>query len=997
MKKLTIYTLILLAISTLGVLGLALWQPLFVQPVIPSLTEGFKPDLTDPTGPSHPAMPANDKDTVGVEQKTTETNSTIVRTSNLAALKDYARSHGLTINRITTIPSQTEALVDIAEASTHSAIRALSKKLPDTKVSTNHVYQAAFTPNDTNYPEQWNLPKISAPAAWDLYKGSAETTIAVIDTGTLFDQSWGSHAYSQPDFPTDRRWENVGEIGSTAQEGPAPNCTSRGLALDKACNNLDDDGNGKIDDRQGWDFMGGHKGNANCPNYTGTGAATDYVLEDNDPQPYSCDSPTHPTALNKTHFNGTCQTFESACYVGHGTIVGSTATAATNNSSLIAGVNHQAKLMNLRVIDGYGFTTTSLVTAAVRYATAMNADVINLSLSVTNCTSNTIDETLDAALRDAKNAGIVIAAASGNGGSNIVCYPASSSHAIAVGASDRNDQKASFSSYGSTLDIVAPGVGIPAANAPSDSNNSLYHSGASGTSLATPHVAGAAGLLKGLKPTATADEIIRLITEGADEVPAMHGHTRTDEYGHGRLNLYNAFHGVKYAAQSSYPTIPQGESATVFLSYKNDGLVPWYDDTAISNGTAPAGAMPVHLATGRPLNRASIFADASWSGSDKNRPTVVFAAVYESDGTTLAADQHVGQPGQIVRFSFKLQPFAYLPAGTYREHFYPIIEGTSNGALNDPGTYLNITVTVPTSAYKAQAAYPTLVADNSAQTVWLEYTNTSTVTWYDDTGLVGAPAGTKPVHLATNHPINRASVFGNRWNNHQNRPALNFDTVYRSDGTAYTTNPHLVQPGESVRFSFAVSAPFNLAPGIYREHFQPLIEGGSIMNDPGTYLEIAVVAPVYTAAYRSQCAYPTLSRGGASVECSFRYKNTGNANWYDDTNLGSAPAGTKPIHLATSHPINRASVFGSTAGGAWCNNPHISRPTCTFTKVYEADNTTEVVGATHAKPGQIVEVRFPLTAPADLAPGIYREHFRLLVEAGSIMNDPGTYLEIAVQ
>ncbi|HSH31597.1 MAG TPA: S8 family serine peptidase, partial [Candidatus Saccharimonadales bacterium] len=518
---------------------------------------------------------------------------------------------------------------------------------------------------------------------------------------------------------------------------------------------------------------------------------------------------------------------------------------------------------------------------------------------------------------------------------------------------------------------------------------SSYTTSANGTSISTPIVSGLAALLKSTNPSANPSDIINFITSRADKVAGMNGQNRTDQYGFGRINAIASIRSYQsaYATQSAYPVILKGKSAESFLSYKNSGNTPWYDDVGLAS--APEGTKPVHLATTRAINRRSPLG-AGW-GQDQNRPALNFAAVFEQDGTTLAANQHAAFPGQIVKFSFTFNAPLDLVSGTYREYFQPIVEGGM--AMNDPGTFLDATVTAPTfsSRYRAQSPYPSLVAHNQPQSAWLEYTNTGNVPWYDDLGLSGAPAGAKPVHLATSRAVNRRGALGSPWGGDQNRPALTFAVVYRTDGTVYATNPHVVQPGESARFEFSVSAPFGLNAGTYREYFQPIVEGGSIMNDPGTFLDMRVDPARYTSSYEGQCGYPTLTAGGASVGCFLKYKNTGNVPWYDDANLASAPAGTKPVHLATSRLVNRRSIFGAGWGADQ------NRPAVNFFKVYQADGTTEVVGATKVEPGQVAELRFSFQAPAGSAAGSYREYFQPIVEGGNTMNDPGTFLDVRVQ
>lgn len=458
----------------------------------------------------------------------TQPGGSVISTSNRAAAEAYIAGHSLTLVQSVSV-DKTNSLLTVAEKPGDPKVQGLAAAVPGTKASANYIYHAVFTPNDPAYPDQWALLKIAAPTAWDISTGSSATTIAVIDTGILFPQTFGSPTttYSQVDFPTSRMWTNPGESGGG-----------------KETNGIDDDGNGKKDDWQGWDFMGGFAGGANCPN----GSSGGYVDEDNDPGPYSCDTDFNPAQLNKTHFNGGCAYDQGACSVSHGTMVASVAAAASNNSQLIAGLNHNAKLMNLRVLDGYGSTDTSLVTAAVRYATTKGATVINLSLAATDCSVNQSDPVLEAALSAAKAAGITVVAAAGNEGRispGNVCFPGSSPSVIGVGATDINDNLAVFSNFGPELDVSAPGVNVYVDNAPSTYQPFDSYRSVSGTSFSSPYVAGLAALIKTAAPSVSPDDVYRFITQQADKVPGMQGADRTDQFGYGRINAYRSLRATQ--------------------------------------------------------------------------------------------------------------------------------------------------------------------------------------------------------------------------------------------------------------------------------------------------------------------------------------------------------------------------------------------------------------------------------------------------------------------
>ncbi len=488
--------------------------------------------------------------------KPTESTS-VIRTSDTKKARALLKQHALREVSFNKLPNG-DALIVVDTAASDAKLKSIKQSMKSDSVfsvATNHTYRPTAAPNDPLYMDgsQWNLAKTEAEAGWDITSGSSDTTIAVIDSGVLSNQSWANSPDCSPeqpctlaDFPAEKMWSNTGEKGLTTLEGAAPNCTSRSLPLDKSCNNRDDDNNGYIDDHQGWDFMGGWRGNGGvCPNYTDGNAYNDptyigYVAADNDPQPYACDSPNYPNQLNMHHYNGSCTMFESACYTNHGTAAASLAGSATNNSALVAGVNWNAKIMPLRAMDAYGWTDSAHITAAVEYATAMKADAVNVSLAVfTNGSCTVIDSTLETALSKAHAAGTVVVAAAGNGGSQGVCYPAKSKYAIAVGASDQNDARASFSTYGPELDVIAPGVNLAAAISPSKSSNNYrnYSLTAYGTSFATPQVTGLAALVRSLDPTLTTEEVKAAIQRGATKVSAMNGNVFTNEHGYGRMNI----------------------------------------------------------------------------------------------------------------------------------------------------------------------------------------------------------------------------------------------------------------------------------------------------------------------------------------------------------------------------------------------------------------------------------------------------------------------------
>ena len=254
------------------------------------------------------------------------------------------------------------------------------------------VYADIAPPDDTHFNRLWGLHNtaqnvngtngtndadIDALEAWDVTTGSSDVVVAVIDSGV---------DVNHPDLAANI-WTNPGEI---------------------AGNGIDDDGNGKIDDVNGWDFY----------------------IDDNDPRDAN----------------------------GHGTHVAGTIAAVGDNAAGVSGVSWSAKIMVLRFLDAWGSGTSSNAIAAIEYATAMGADVINNSWGGGG---------FNTALKTAIEASdVVVVCAAGNNGRNndsIPYYPSSydSANLIAVAASDQNDTRASFSNYGAiSVDVAAPGTNI---------------------------------------------------------------------------------------------------------------------------------------------------------------------------------------------------------------------------------------------------------------------------------------------------------------------------------------------------------------------------------------------------------------------------------------------------------------------------------------------------------------------------------------------------------
>ncbi|MFD3726393.1 S8 family serine peptidase [Streptomyces sp. NPDC058671] len=179
---------------------------------------------------------------------------------------------------------------------------------------------------------------------------------------------------------------------------------------------------------------------------------------------------------------------------GHGTHVAGTVAGTAH------GVAKKAKIVGVRVLDNNGSGTTAGVVAGIDWVTrnAVKPAVANMSLG------GGVDSTLDTAVRNSIASGVTYAVAAGNSNANASNYsPARVTEAITVGSTTNTDARSSFSNYGTVLDIFAPGSSITSAWNTGDSATNTI----SGTSMAAPHVAGAAALYLGNNPAATPAQV----------------------------------------------------------------------------------------------------------------------------------------------------------------------------------------------------------------------------------------------------------------------------------------------------------------------------------------------------------------------------------------------------------------------------------------------------------------------------------------------------------
>ena len=208
---------------------------------------------------------------------------------------------------------------------------------------------------------------------------------------------------------------------------------------------------------------------------------------------------------------------------GHGTHVAGTIGACTDNAVGVAGANWAVQLMGVKVLDYSGSGALSAVASGIRWSADNGAKVINLSLG-----TSSPYRTLERAVNYAWNKGAVLACAAGNAGTAAKTYPAAYDNCIAVAATDQDDAKAPFSSYGAGwVDVAAPGVQI--VSTMQDQFDWCFlcywygyfprYDALSGTSMAAPHVAGLAALVWSRGQCTTNACVRDRIESTADPIP----------------------------------------------------------------------------------------------------------------------------------------------------------------------------------------------------------------------------------------------------------------------------------------------------------------------------------------------------------------------------------------------------------------------------------------------------------------------------------------------
>lgn len=370
--------------------------------------------------------------------------------------------------------SRGETLVDLSliyslKYSSAEPLERVIQKLYNTGmfeyVEPQYIYKLSYNPNDPSATStgQYYLTNIRAYTGWDISKGDTNTVVGIVDSGSDM---------NHPDLMANVKKNYADPV-----------------------NGIDDDGDGYIDNFEGWDLGGADYNN---------------IVEDN-----------NPTITGSNN--------------NHGSHVAGCASAVTDNGVGVAGVGFNTKLLivkcasdnDTRAPGGVGYIVAGY--EGITYAADHGAQIINCSWGGTGGGQFGQDIINYATF----NQNSLVIAAAGNSNVQTDHFPSSYENVISVASTTSTDAKSSFSNYGYTIDVCAPGSSI---------YSTIYNNGYAsldGTFMASPIAAGAAAIIKSFYPNYTALQVGEQLKVTCDNINSVNG-SYINKLGSGRINLYRA-------------------------------------------------------------------------------------------------------------------------------------------------------------------------------------------------------------------------------------------------------------------------------------------------------------------------------------------------------------------------------------------------------------------------------------------------------------------------
>ncbi len=539
------------------------------------------------------------------------------------------------------------------------------------------IHAVYGTPNDPNFGDQWHLNQandadIDAPEAWDIQTGNPDIIVAILDTGVRYfhkDLGGAGASSSNPGAAQGNMWINWAEKNGT--------------------DGVDDDGNGFVDDWIGWDFV---------QSESGCWPGEDCSDADNDPRDFNG---------HGTHVSGIVGAINNNGYA-----VASTAGGWGNGS--LQTTADGVRIMPLRIgwsskffIFELGLVSMDYAAQAFRYAADNGARLANASWGSSN--TGGLGDAIDYFLAS----GGLIFHAAGNDGADNPDYMSSRGDIIDVAATDADDCKASFSNFGTWVDISAPGDNIWSTYHDHNDPNSDVIASLSGTSMASPMALSVAALIWSQNPSWSASQVKQRLFDTADDITTSSCNTAyIGKLGAGRVNAFNAVNTGTPPPTAAFTASPTSGCAPLSVNFTDQStgdIDTWSWD--FGDGSTSSAQNPTHEYTSAGTYTVSLTVTGP-GGSDTDTktdyitvstgPTAAFSGSPTSGTAPLTVsftDESTGNPtswswdfGDGSTSTQQNPTHEYASAGTYT---------VSLTATNDCGSSTEtkvdyITVTEPT-------------------------------------------------------------------------------------------------------------------------------------------------------------------------------------------------------------------------------------------------------------------------------------------------------------
>ncbi|WP_456442762.1 PKD domain-containing protein [Caldithrix abyssi] len=593
-----------------------------------------------------------------------------------------------------------------------------------------HSVDAAL-PNDPDFGQQWHLNQsndhdMDAPEAWEIEDGNENIIVAILDTGVRYyhkDLGGANASSSNPEAARGNMWINWAEKNGVS--------------------GVDDDGNGFVDDWIGWDFVDGVNG------YPGE----DDTTPDNDPRDFNG---------HGTHTSGIVGAINNNGYA-----VASAAGGYLNGSQAETG--NGVKVMALRI--GYsgtffiweqGYVSMDFAADAFYYAADNGAKIASCSWGSSN--TGGLGDAIDYFLAGDQR---LIFKSAGNSDNEETDYMTGRSDIISVAATDANDQKASFSSYGTWVDISAPGDNIYSTYHDHDNPDTDYVASLSGTSMAAPNAAAVAALIWSKHPDWSASQVKQRLYDTADPIDDLNT-TYAGKLGAGRVNAYNAVNdGVTPAPTAAFTADPTSGCAPLSVQFtdQSSGDITSYS-WDFGDGATSTAQNPQHTYNNPGTYTVSL--TVSGPGGSDTETKVDYITVYEPITADFSGTPTSGDAPLSVSFTDQ-------STGTVTAWSWDFGDGATSTEQN------------PTHTYNTAGTYTvTLTASNSCDSDTQTKVDYITVT---------EPAGNPPVadfsgtptsgdapltvsftDLSSNNPTSWSWDFGDGGTSTQQNPTYTYNT-----------------------------------------------------------------------------------------------------------------------------------------------------------------------------------------------------------------------------